>query len=327
MSRVITLSNSGTALHACYAAPLTVTVTSSDAVSSATLSEIMHGVPRRFPFWEANVFFGNVDALNLAGAPESGFKERTFPHEMTAPGIMLHAQRCGKKQWRQLTAALALSMPDGEELAPLPARTQALLDALGKVTDREIAVTPSAADRPRAEALAEQTKEIANRYRTNSFAGRPDAALPRPLPPIESDSGFGIPLILRREAAIPSIKALLQKELRPLGYRYQPGFGGQGCYNLIKRTSQNNLLAISVDASPLGGQFSASFHIQTPFTQSGAPILLPPHGNDYPIDENLADVIANVAYVAGVLEETLVREIEALHGAAPKWFADAVMQK
>ena len=41
----------------------------------------------------------------------------------------------------------------------------------------------------------------------------------------------------------------------------------------------------------------------------------------YPINHQLAEVIANMGFVVCTLEETYVREVEEILGPAPAWFA------
>jgi len=319
--RVVFLSNADAKLHERVAEPSTIKIGSRDPADPAILSQILHGVPKRFPFWDVDIFFGGSEVLNIAGLPATAFEERSHLRQITSPGIHFRSH-WGPAKRRQSLGAL-ISLPSPNEAAPpvLPAATQTLLATIGKTYSSELSLSPSAQDHPRIKALIEQGQQIAKRYRENPFAGRPDATLPCPLPPVQPGQQFGVPLIMRRDAGIPSIKDLLKQEFGRLGYRYKSNLSGQGSYSLIKATAQNYVLDLHVDASPMGGQFGSLISVATPFARFNLAIKLPPHGQDYPINEHLPELIKNTAFVAQVLEETFVAEIVTLFGPASKWFA------
>ena len=222
---------------------------------------------------------------------------------------------------QDLGATLVLPVPNGREVPAFPTSAQTLVDALGKVARRTTSITPSIEDDTRIQSLAEKGKAICQRYAESPFAGRLGATLPRSLPTVERGKTFGVPLIERRTAGIPSIKDLLKQSLSPLGYHYKSNWSGQGGYTLKKSGAQGYVLEFFADASPMGGAFCSSLIVHTLFARFAVDIVLPPHGKNYPINESLPDLIANVAFVVKTLEETFVTEIEALLGPAPEWFA------
>jgi hypothetical protein len=320
-SRVELLSNNGSKIHERVAEPSTISTAPRSFVNAAILSEILHGVPKRFPFWAVDIFFGNLAALNVAGLPAADFDERPHSLTITAPGVNFRSHWRAAKRSQSLTALVSLPTPEGNAMPALPAETENLLNMLGKRFHTELVITPSREDRPAIDELIARGREIAKQYNDNPFAGRPEISFPQTLPVVAPNQQLGVPLMMRRDAGLPSIKELLKKELGLLGYRYQSSLSGQGNYELIKRSSQNYCLNVSVDASPIAGQFHPGFFVETPFALFSVAIKLQPHSSDYPINEHLADVVKNTAFAAAVLEETLVPELAKLLGPAPPWFA------
>jgi hypothetical protein len=212
-------------------------------------------------------------------------------------------------------------VPEGTDAPPFPGATRKLLDAIGEVIYTELCITPAADQRASVQGLVDQAKSILQRYNENPFAGRPGTTLPRLLPQLQPGRTFGVPLIERKDAALPSIKQLLKQGLGPLGYRYKASLSGQGGYTLQKHGPQNYILQFFADASPIVGELCSSLSVHTLYAAFNVGIQLPPYGRNYPINEHLHDLIANVAFVVSLLEETFVREIQALFGPAPKWFS------
>jgi hypothetical protein len=319
--RVVFLANTEAGLHDRVAEPSTIKTGSRDPVDPGILSEILHGVPRRFPIWDVDIFFGGSEELNLAGLPANAFDERPHLRTITSPGIHFRSHWGPAKRRQNLGALISLPPPNDATPPVLPATTQNFLAAIGKIFHSELSLSPPAKDRTRIASLITQGQQIAKRYRENPFAGRPGVNLPCPLPPVPPGRQFGVPLIMRRDAGIPGIKELLKKEFGPLGYRYQSNLSGRGSYAMMKATAQNYVLDFNVDASPIGGQFGSSISLATPFARFNLAVKLPPHGQDYPINEHLPELVKNTAFVAQVLEETFVAEIATIFGPAPKWFA------
>ena len=295
------------------------------AVPPAMLSEILHGIPRRFPFWHATVLFDDIQAFNLPEGPVTGDNETLNNHDLTGPGVILQSNWWTSRRMRGLEAVVAVPVPKNDQSLALSSPTEELISTLGKVAGTELKLTPSPSDRVRIEAEVNGARVITARYKKDPFAGVPGTVLPHPLP--VPGQHFGVALIDRRQAGIPSVKELLKQEFQPLAYRYRSNLSGQGCYTLQKKSSQNYVLSISVDVSPIGGQFCSSFFVCTPQGSFGVPVQLPPFGNDYPVNEHLPLVVKNAAFVIQKLEETYVAELEAVLGRAPRWFADANISK
>jgi hypothetical protein len=308
-------------------------------VPAGVLSEVMHGIPRRFPFWLAEIVFDDIAALNRT-EPTLFSGNDTLAHRgLTGPGLTAESRWWRSGRLRSLEAiATAVVSKDGQRLI-LPDTAEALLSHVGKIIHRGLKVTPDASQAAEFERQASAAAAVAQRYERNPFAGAPATEHYEANPSAEApatnilyllpDPGesMGIPLIERRAAEIPSIKELLKAEFKPMGYRYKSSLSGRGTYTLHKKGPQNYVFEVFVDVSPIGGQFCGRFGVTSPQGFFAVRLQLPPFGHDYPVNEHLPAVVKNTAFVVQKLEGTYVPELEAILGAAPPWFPAASVGK
>ena len=102
--RVVFLANADAKLHERVAEPSTIKAGSRDPVDPAILSAILHGVPRRFPIWDVDIFFGGSEVLNIAGLPPTAFDERPHLRVITSPGIHFRSHWGSAKRRQSLSA-------------------------------------------------------------------------------------------------------------------------------------------------------------------------------------------------------------------------------
>ena len=177
----------------------------------AMLSEILHGIPRRFPFWHATVLFDDIEALNLPEGPVTGDNETLNDHDLTGPGVILQSNWWTTRRMRGLEAVVAVRVPENDQSLALSSPTEELISTLGKVASTELKLTPSPSDGVRLEAGVSGARVITARYKEDPFAGAPGTLLPHPLP--VPGRHLGVALIDRRQAGIPSVKELDRKSV------------------------------------------------------------------------------------------------------------------
>jgi hypothetical protein len=322
-NRVEFISNEEQGQHLFPMEPETLaTQASRGPIDPEVLSSILHRCPRTIPFFSGDIVFDELDTFNLSGIPLQKLPIRAQPNSVRRPNLRLSFTNAGgsRGQSQFLRARIALPEPIGGKLLSYPTITDQLIDKIGRVSTKSVSLLPPAEDLPLIESKIELGNDIVERFARNPFHGRLGIQLPVQLPEIAQGSRFGVPLIERADAGIPSIKDLVKHELGPLGYRYSSKLSGRGNYVMSKVSSRNNTLSFGADASPMGGQFCSTLTIKLPFARFTVDIQLPPNGRNYPINAHIPQVVANSAFVVKQLEDTFVSEIEELFGPSPSWF-------
>jgi hypothetical protein len=275
-----------------------------------TLSAILAGIPRRFPFGGAAITIDGVDwndqpeSLPVTAAaddypPAAGLGRYLFPSV-----ILNHDTRI----FPQAVVEVSASMPHLSDAA------KAKIAVIGHPAFEETRVRYEGAERER---------WLERRGRANSFVDafkaemrswlRSRVILPTQLPRMER-AGTDAPF---------SLKHVLRASFEPFGYRYMPRPSGQGVSELEKRTPSNHRLYLSIDRG------TWSRFLTCAFTFSGIEarhsLDLPVHPDQrmsgYPADgQAVVDaVVANWAAIVRALETEFVPRLVAIYGADPEW--------
>lgn len=282
--------------------PYQIIVGDSGSLPFETLAAIADGLPRSLPFHSAKVRFGGE--VFGTGAP------------LMTTGIGASDSWWVNGRNRHLTAAFLQDIPESAKVAPAPSGALGVfLAALGK---------PSKINRvPLVEFHPSQKPQVSPGYAALDAIGQKYRSLLREL--VESaDMPHSLPSFAeaaRHPSAPHPLKPALEQAFEALGYSCK---GGSGTFNLRRRTKANNVVEVDLDVGTWSRLVTAHFRVHTPEYRLtlAMPVAAGLGGGQYPIGDmaQWANIVSNLATLAGHLERTIVPEIDAAAAETPAWF-------
>ncbi|MCC6263782.1 MAG: hypothetical protein IT169_09415 [Bryobacterales bacterium] len=233
---------------------------------------------------------------------------------------------------RHVAALAILDAPaERKELPPLPALVAAVLAVCGKPQEtrqlvfgeNEAVSSASGAPPSGAEALPKLTADtlqkiaaVAREFQERMPAILERNPLPYELPPLAEALEAG----LRKSPG--EKKPALVAAFQPMGFRIR---GGSGEFVLRRRTSTNLTVMLTIDVGTWSNLAAARYAVMGPGFSAGVslPVSVSSLGaNQYPIGDaaQWGKIVANLAALARVLDDSFLPAIEALAGPAPEWF-------
>lgn len=300
---------------------------SATAISTEILSNVAVGVPRSFPFHYSHFIFDNVSLLNTSEPDTGDASSQVLQYSSRVPrsynnsAIVLDSHWWVSRREHHLTVIVALPIPTaGEEVVLLPEKTKSFIQAFGKIAEERLEIVYTQQEATERQAVIARLVSVTTRYNQNIGNIIQTLPLPHSLPSVEQVGLHG------EEFKIGSMKDVLVKYFKSLGYCYQAKRSGHGIYSLTKLTPNNNELEIYLDVGSWSRSVTASFSFNG-MSMSGS-VGLPVSKNaidvaQYPIlsIEQWRQIVENLVVVVNYLEKTFAVEADEVSGSTPRWYA------
>lgn len=295
-----------------------------EAGGFATARAIAEGMPRAFPFHQAEFHFQ---------APVFGGPIALPPPQGDVPtGISVSDNWWITGRQRSMQAiAIIPADPASRKLPPLPTAVAAVYAALGKAkkTLQLPLALPAGSDIPTPsipdqDLSAEQSAAIRAVGR-DAFARMADimarANLPHDLPP----AGDARQTIAHGAATGPK-KPVLDRAFRALGYECE---SGRGTYTLRRRTADNLTVELYLDVGTWSRSLSAIYRVLGLGIRLVIPLAVAPRAlpvgqlppMQYPIggSDHWGQLVDNLAALVAELDKSVPPQVAAIAGPSPEW--------
>jgi hypothetical protein len=282
------------------------------SLAPEVLEEILRGIPRRFPVFDAGVIFDGVDwagaGEGLAAGPAGTGREPVTPMDW---GYLFPSVSIRKFRDVHATAVIACDDPS----APLDPVTRGKLEQIGRSRQQQVRAGFSPAELAEHLARKAEAERALAAFEAQAGAWLAERVrLPFEFPP-------------ERDLLLADVRFSLKDALGPVfgsrGYRHAPHLGDASVFILLKATSGHHVLELCASRGTWSRSISCQFRfagLETLHTfnlPSGPERRFQYAPGD---QEQVVRVVANWGAVVDALERDLVPRLEAIYGADPPWF-------